>query len=430
MNEYYADLVRVARHRGLTLEDAEEVAQDAILLLFRKAASREVELVAEDTLRNRAGQLRSPRAWLRDVVGLLVRNRIRRRIRRHESSLPLDDAGTAVAAETTEREMELLGFGACVFGLLDPQESELLRLDLLGYRSHEIAEFLGVPASTVRVRKKRLLDRLRGDPELQERAASLGCGRDDEPTFENDDDEPPSPGDGPRQGGAMKRTRPTRIGTRQSKQPVAQRRAGTLSRARLEALLAEYGAACRRRGLDPRPSPPRSAAAEPHRSATRTAGPDDGPTRNPRLRTPWVQGILAWGAPSLALAVAVVALAVLAPDALRLIGTGPAAPFGGMSRGVETGRAKPTPSGISLASRRDQGEPSRTRFPSTTEFVRVAGSWTREGQPLGADLVPTHAEASRRSIRMPSSGPNPSRCLRGTAGGGLLAADATELQRL
>jgi hypothetical protein len=79
----------------------------------------------------------------------------------------IDSTSLAPTEATCARDLELLDFGTCVFALLDDQEARLLRLDLLGYRSHEIAEELGVPASTVRVRKKRLLDRLRQEPTIR-----------------------------------------------------------------------------------------------------------------------------------------------------------------------------------------------------------------------------------------------------------------------
>lgn len=84
--EYYPDLVRTARHGGLDLEDAEEIAQDALVLLVQKAASREVQVLSTDSIQNRGGQVRSLRGWLRDVLALLLKNRIRYRIRHYSPS--------------------------------------------------------------------------------------------------------------------------------------------------------------------------------------------------------------------------------------------------------------------------------------------------------------------------------------------------------
>ena len=174
--EYYPDLVRTARHGGLDLEDAEEIAQDALVLLVQKAASREVQVLSTDSIQNRGGQVRSLRGWLRDVLALLLKNRIRYRIRHYSPLQPLD-ASNAIALETTaDREVQLMAFGERVFSLLQEDEAELLRLDLLGFRSHEISSRMGIPASTVRVRKKRLLDRLRQDSTLLEFADVLGRG--------------------------------------------------------------------------------------------------------------------------------------------------------------------------------------------------------------------------------------------------------------
>ena len=319
MIDHYPDLVRVARHGGLPREDAEEVAQDALVLLFQKSARREVEVLSHDSIQNRLGQIRSLRGWLRDVVGLLTRNRIRHRIRHVDPLVSIDALGESRDQRRSPREFELLDFGAHVFASLDEAEATLLRLDLLGYRSHEIGVELGIPASTVRVRKKRLLERLRRDPTIRRHADELmegewtvrreretpggGNGRDHSDRDPDDRGDPGGNGDASGSGSADGGV-PVGSGNEvaAATDPVCPR---------LETLLAEYGEICRKRGIDPWPA----------LRSDQGGREDESGKPRPNLGGSILSELMRhrrWVAPLGALALAVVLLAWIAPweDAL------------------------------------------------------------------------------------------------------------------
>lgn len=287
--DYYADLVRAGRLGGLRREDAEEVAQDALLLLHLKSETAEIRILPDDRVENRAGRTRSLRAWLRDTVGYLLRNRIRAELRRQFQSSPLDGETRSETTAFVERERDVVEFGRFVFSLLDEEEARLLRWHIIGLKSHEIGAHLGVCPVTVRVRLKRLLDRLRCDSRVLRRADALGAcpgdardrGAADESRDEGRDDPGPPGGTGTGQAGGS---------GADGNEPAPDDRPADP----VESLLREFGTVCRRRGLDPWPF-----------ASERAPVPRLGAPRAPRAGwEPHARPRLAWLVPAGALVLA------------------------------------------------------------------------------------------------------------------------------
>ncbi len=242
--DHFSELVRVARVKGLNREDAEEVAQDALMVFAEKARSQEIRILTEESILNRAGRKRTVRGWLTDVVGLLLRNKIRDVRRRNPASETLDGLSLACPRATSEDRVYLLDFARDAFAVLDDDEAELLRLDLLGLNSSEIGSELGLPDSTVRVRKMRLLERLRCHPSLrkyQEDAPGTRERNHGKRKRNDDDDLPPSPGGGNLREHDMKHHSPNK------NEPLF----AAAERRRVESLLHDYGQMCREAGWDP-----------------------------------------------------------------------------------------------------------------------------------------------------------------------------------
>ncbi|MEZ4649898.1 MAG: sigma-70 family RNA polymerase sigma factor [Candidatus Eisenbacteria bacterium] len=418
--EYYPDLVRTARLGGLGREDAEEIAQDALVLLVQKAASREVQVLSTDSIQNRCGQVRSLRGWLRDVLSLLLKNRIRHRIRHYAHLQPLDATRPLALESAPDREIELMAFGQQVFSLLQAEEAELLRLDLLGFRSHEIAEQLEIPASTVRVRKKRMLDRLRQDPGLLEFADRLGpgCGatgrkderrmHDADPRDENDrDDGDPrggTGGTGPRNaGGRSDGCGPgSDDGTGKGRDMWCRNSSGD-GAARIEGLLEEYGRICRAKGIDPKTG---ASLATP-----------------PPTQTPWGRfraGLLAHRPTALQLSGGLVALAlaILAVGSQWSSGHAPTHP---LASNAEYSAAATRAVGAS--DRDGKGDSVRQRASGHRNTVPVGSPWVEVA--ANPDLPPTIQvlRAIRGGGTIPRDG-------HATAGGGLLQTDLCCLLQL
>jgi RNA polymerase sigma-70 factor (ECF subfamily) len=135
-------ILRGVAARHLPPADAEDAAQEALLKIFRRAASFDPE--------------RSALAWAIGITGWEVRTARRRRMRRREA--PITDAGprrdTAPDPEAALLLRDLEATLEAAIGALDPADAETLRLYARGER-------LPIAAATFRKRVARALARLR-----------------------------------------------------------------------------------------------------------------------------------------------------------------------------------------------------------------------------------------------------------------------------
>ncbi len=142
---YHADLVRVAYGVCGDPSLAQDAAQSAWLIAWRKLGSI-----------RRPEQLRS---WLVAVAANEARHLVRRSDRRHVAEIPTERI--AASSDDPSAEIDRVDL-VNALGRLSAKERSLLALRYAGdLDSTELAPLLGISASGVRVRLMRTLDRLR-----------------------------------------------------------------------------------------------------------------------------------------------------------------------------------------------------------------------------------------------------------------------------
>ena len=136
--------------RGLNAAAAEEIAQETMLTLWRKAGSFSPE-------RGNAG------TWIFTIARNLAVDRQRRdQVALPEDSDPSEEADSSVSAEglmiAAEREKRL----RAALAKLSPEQSSIVSLSFFQDRAHsEVAAELGIPLGTVKSRIRLAISRLR-----------------------------------------------------------------------------------------------------------------------------------------------------------------------------------------------------------------------------------------------------------------------------
>ena len=149
--ELYAPRVKMLLMRmGTPAEVAEDIAQEALLVVWRKAAYFDP---------SRA----SVSAWIYTIARNLRIDHLRRdkRVRLHTHYQPVEQDEPPRpdgALDAIEREQQLRG----ALGQLSDEQISIVRLSFFEGRPHsEIAEFLDIPLGTVKSRLRLALNRLR-----------------------------------------------------------------------------------------------------------------------------------------------------------------------------------------------------------------------------------------------------------------------------
>lgn len=143
---YAKDLYRFALYCLKNEKDAQDAVQDAVLLAFTKIGS----------LRNEAAF----KSWLFKILSNCCKTRL---MKSSASPVFLDISSAEHITGDDENipaslKSELLE----VLDTLSAEDREIVLLSALaGYKSHEIAEMLGCPSSTVRSRLARALKKMR-----------------------------------------------------------------------------------------------------------------------------------------------------------------------------------------------------------------------------------------------------------------------------
>lgn len=135
---------------GTSPELAEEIAQETMLMVWRKASYFDMARASAST-------------WIFTIARNLRIDAQRRKANRHE---PLPDM-TEVASEAPTPEEEILAASrerrvAFALSALSPEQAEIVRLSFFSDVPHsEIARKLGIPLGTVKSRARLALARLR-----------------------------------------------------------------------------------------------------------------------------------------------------------------------------------------------------------------------------------------------------------------------------
>jgi RNA polymerase sigma-70 factor (ECF subfamily) len=148
--EYFAPRVKsYLRSSGLTPLAAEELAQETMLILWRKAGSFDPARAGVST-------------WIFTIARNLRIDSLRRE--RNAADLYPDDGAEAppqadALLATARRGRKL----RAMLGRLSPEQLAVIRLAFLQDKSHsQIAQALGIPLGTVKSRMRLAIERLRG----------------------------------------------------------------------------------------------------------------------------------------------------------------------------------------------------------------------------------------------------------------------------
>jgi RNA polymerase sigma-70 factor (ECF subfamily) len=149
VDAYHRDLLRVAYVIGGDMDLAEEAAQAAWVIAWR-----------------RLGDVRDPaavRAWLVAIAANEARQALRRRRRRSVREIRVEtdeDLPYAVASADIDR-IDRVDMANLLAGLGSEERTLIAMRYALGMSSEEIGVAVGASAGTVRVRLSRLMNRLR-----------------------------------------------------------------------------------------------------------------------------------------------------------------------------------------------------------------------------------------------------------------------------
>jgi RNA polymerase sigma factor (sigma-70 family) len=148
---------RFAHSLCSTPEDAEDAAQEALMILFRKVGSLRA-----------SGALAS---WLFQIV----RNECMRRYRRELLLATPSDAATASAEEDVLQRLEMERVAAAISALPQDLRQVLILRDVQGYSGRAVASALGVglPAMKSRLHRARLAVRVALDGSVAGRPGSI-----------------------------------------------------------------------------------------------------------------------------------------------------------------------------------------------------------------------------------------------------------------
>jgi RNA polymerase sigma-70 factor (ECF subfamily) len=151
VDNYWDDAYRVAYLALADQGDAEEAAQDALLNAIRALPSFDLD--------------RPFRPWLRRIAVNRSYDAIRRR-NRGVAEVPIEEIAEFAddgeeLADALSREADRAGLLRHLEALPDDFRVPIVLRHLLGYSAPEIAEVVGVPATTVRTRIHRGLAQLR-----------------------------------------------------------------------------------------------------------------------------------------------------------------------------------------------------------------------------------------------------------------------------
>jgi RNA polymerase sigma factor (sigma-70 family) len=128
---------RFARALCATPEDAEDAAQEALLILYRKI-----------------GMLRASGA-LASWLFRIVRNECLRRARGMWSDAPLPDTAVASAEDVALQRIEAGRVAAAIAALPDDQRRVLIMRDVQGYGGRAVADALGLSTAAMKSRLHR-----------------------------------------------------------------------------------------------------------------------------------------------------------------------------------------------------------------------------------------------------------------------------------
>jgi RNA polymerase sigma factor (sigma-70 family) len=126
MSASHPHVQRFARSLCSTPEDAEDAAQEALIILFHKVGSLRA-----------SGALAS---WLFQIV----RRECLRRVRRAPLLLDLPEARTASAEEDVLRRLEVERVAAAIAGLAPDLRQVLIMRDVQGHPGRTVADALGL----------------------------------------------------------------------------------------------------------------------------------------------------------------------------------------------------------------------------------------------------------------------------------------------
>lgn len=147
VERHWRELVATCESVLRSRADAEDAAQEAVLAFVDK-------LDAYD-------DRRPFRPWLHRIAINKARDARRARERGGEH-VELAEGPAAHQPILADLEPDL----ARALALLDPEDAEIIVLrHVLGFRSHEISEIVGLPAATIRTRLARAMKRMRAEME-------------------------------------------------------------------------------------------------------------------------------------------------------------------------------------------------------------------------------------------------------------------------
>ncbi|SDE20644.1 RNA polymerase sigma factor [Glycomyces harbinensis] len=133
----HPNVQRFARTLCATPEDAEDAAQEALIILYRKI-----------------GMLRATGA-LASWMFRIVRNECLRRARLVRASEPVPDTAVRSAEEEALQRLEAGAVAAAIAALPDDQRRALIMRDVQGYSGRMTAEALGVSTAAMKSRLHR-----------------------------------------------------------------------------------------------------------------------------------------------------------------------------------------------------------------------------------------------------------------------------------
>jgi RNA polymerase sigma factor (sigma-70 family) len=134
---------RFARSICATPEDAEDAAQEALIILYRKI-----------------GMLRASGA-LASWMFRIVRNECLRRVRATRAHAPLPDAAVRSAEDEALQRIEAGRVAAAIAALPDDQRRALILRDVQGYSGRMAADALGLTTAAMKSRLHRAREAVR-----------------------------------------------------------------------------------------------------------------------------------------------------------------------------------------------------------------------------------------------------------------------------
>jgi RNA polymerase sigma factor (sigma-70 family) len=128
---------RFAQSLCATPEDAEDAAQEALIILYRKI-----------------GMLRASGA-LASWMFRIVRNECLRRVRRHRDDAPVPDAAVPSAEDEALQRLEVHRVAEAIAALPVEQRRALIMRDVQGYSGRMAADALGISTAALKSRLHR-----------------------------------------------------------------------------------------------------------------------------------------------------------------------------------------------------------------------------------------------------------------------------------